>query len=358
MKKNQPKKIRVAIVGVGNCASSLVQGIHYYGKLFPKKTVGLMHHTVGPYTVGDIDFSCAFDINKTKVGEDLSKAIFSKPNCAIKVCQVPSLKVPVQRGKTLDGLGVVLKEVVKESAKTPVNVAKILRETKTDIVVNYLPTGSKKATEYYADEAIKAGCGFINCIPTDIATDRSFSEKFKKAGLPLIGDDIKSQVGATLMNRVLLKIIEDRGLKIIKSSQINYGGNTDFLNFVERSNSKKKSKIASLMSILSNPNQNLMLHIGMDFDPTRGDQKWAQIYVEAEGFTGVTTKINLKLEVEDSPNSAGVVVEAIRCMKLALDKKIGGVLLEPSAYLMKHAKKQMVDSQAKEALDRFIVENG
>lgn len=354
MKQKNKGKIRVALIGVGNCASSLVQGVYYYGHKATRESTGVMHRKIGPYDIQDIIFSCAFDVNSTKVSQDLSEAIFAKPNCAFKICDVPKLYVPVLKGKTLDGLTPSLREVIYESKEREVSVAKILQKTKTDVVVNYLPTGSDEATQFYAQEALKAGCGFINCIPTPIATNVSLRKKFEKARLPLIGDDIKSQVGATIVNRVLLKLCEDRGLKIIKNSQLNYGGNTDFLNFIDRAQAKERSKIQSLKGILSEKNKSAMIDASLHFDPTRGDQKLAQIHIEAEGFGKAITKIEVRLEVEDSPNSAGVVIDAIRCIKLAMDRKVGGVLKGPSAYFMKNSPLIVDDIIAKKETENFI----
>src|SRR5271170_6317678 len=326
-------KIRVALVGVGCCASSLVQGVQYYRNAEEDNFVpGLMHVRLGKYHVGDIEFSCAFDVDSNKVGKDLGEAIFTPINNTIKFSDVPALGVKVYRGHTHDGLGKYYREVVKESDEKPVDVARILKETKTDVLINYLPVGSEEAVRFYMTEAIKAGVGVVNCMPVFIASNPVWAKKFEQAGLPIVGDDIKAQVGATITHRVLAKLFSDRGVVLDRTSQLNFGGNMDFKNMLERERleSKKISKTGAVVSQL------------------------AHIRLEGREFGDVPVSIELKLEVWDSPNSAGVGIDAIRCCKLALDSKLGGQLEGPSAYFMKTPAVQYSDAEAHEMVEQFI----
>ncbi len=352
------KKIRVAIVGVGNCASSLVQGVEYYKDADENEFVpGLMHVNLGGYHVGDVEFAAAFEVDKNKVGKDLSEAIFAKPNNTIKFSDVPKLGVEVQRGMTHDGLGKYLSKVIEKHPSPTVDVAGILTERKVDLVVNYLPVGSEFATKWYVEQAIEAGCGFINCIPVFIARERRWQKIFEKHKLPIIGDDIKSQVGATIVHRVLTSLFRDRGVRLDRTSQLNVGGNTDFLNMLERERleSKKISKTQAVTSMLDYDMKEENVHIGpSDYVAWLTDRKWAYIRMEGTTFGDVPLNLELKLEVWDSPNSAGVVIDAIRCAKLAKDRKIGGALKAPSAYFMKSPPKQYPDDVAREMVEKFI----
>ncbi|HYY44416.1 MAG TPA: inositol-3-phosphate synthase [Actinomycetota bacterium] len=352
-------KVRVGIVGVGNCASSLVQGVEYYAKALPEEKVpGLMHIDLGGYHISDIEFSCAFDVDAGKVGLDLADAIWAEPNNTIKFSDVPTTGVKVQRGHTYDGLGLYYRDEVVESALPPVDVAKVLRDTGTDVLINYLPVGSEQAARFYAEQALEAGAGFINCMPVFIATDDQWAKRFTERGVPIIGDDIKSQVGATISHRVLTRLFEDRGVTIDHTYQLNFGGNMDFKNMLERDRlkSKKISKTQAVTSQIMNhaidPDD---VHIGpSDHVPWLKDRKWAYIRIEGREFGDVPINVELKLEVWDSPNSAGVVIDAVRCIKLAQDRGIGGPLLEPSAYFMKSPPVQYLDSEAHELVERFI----
>ena len=348
-------KIRAAIVGVGNCASSLVQGVEYYKK--NSNSAGIMHWDIGGYKVSDIEFSAAFDIDKNKVGKGLSEAIFEKPNCTIKLADVPETGVKVMRGMTHDGLGKYLSQVIEKDSSPTVDVAEVLKKTETDIVVNYLPVGSEFATKWYVEKALEAGCGFVNCIPVFIARERRWQEQFEKRNLPIIGDDIKSQVGATIVHRVLSNLFRDRGVRLDRTMQLNVGGNTDFLNMLERERleSKKISKTNAVTSQLDYDIGKDNVHIGpSDHVPWLADRKWAYIRLEGSSFASVPLNIELKLEVWDSPNSAGIVVDAIRCIKLAMDRSTGGALTSPSAYFMKSPPQQFSDSAARQMLEEFI----
>jgi len=351
-------KIRVAIIGAGNCASSLVQGVEFYKNARESEFVpGLMHVNLGGYHVRDIKFTAAFDIDKRKVGKDLSEAVFTEPNNTIKFCDVPNLGVPVQRGMTHDGLGKYLSKVIEKHPSATVDVASVLKETKTDIVINYLPVGSEFATKWYVEQVLEAGCAFINCIPVFIAREKRWQEVFEKHGLPIIGDDIKSQVGATILHRVLTQLFKDRGVKLERTMQLNIGGNTDFLNMLERERleSKKISKTGAVTSVLDYSMKPENVHIGpSDHVAWLKDRKWAYIRLEGTGFGNAPLNIEAKLEVWDSPNSAGVVIDAIRCAKLALDRKISGALKSPSAYFMKSPPEQREDNIAKEMVEEFI----
>lgn len=350
------EKIRVAIVGVGNCASSLVQGVEYYTKN-NDNSVGLMHTDLGGYSVGDIEFSAAFDVDKNKVGKDLGAAIFEKPNCTIKFSDVPALNVPVMKGMTHDGLGKYLSQTIEKDPSPTVDIVEVLKDTETDVVVNYLPVGSEFATKWYVEKALEAGCGFVNCIPVFIARERRWQEQFEKRKLPIIGDDIKSQVGATIVHRVLANLFKDRGVKLEKTMQLNVGGNSDFLNMLERERleSKKISKTNAVTSQLDYQIAPENVHIGpSDYVPWLTDRKWAYIRLEGSSFANIPLNIELKLEVWDSPNSAGVVIDAIRCIKLAMDRGISGALTSPSAYLMKSPPQQFTDDAAKQMVEEFI----
>ena len=351
-------KIRVAIVGVGNCASSLVQGVDYYAKArVEEKVPGLMHVNLGPYHVSDVEFSAAFDVDANKVGLDLSEAIWVEPNNTIKFADVPPIGVTVMRGHTYDGLGRYYRDVVVESELPPVDVAQVLRDTGTDVLVSYLPVGSEKAARFYAEQALEAGVAFVNCMPVFIASDEDWAARFATRKIPLIGDDIKSQVGATISHRVLSKLFEDRGLIIDHTYQLNFGGNMDFRNMLERDRlqSKKISKTQSVTSQISNGINPEDIHIGpSDHVPWLKDRKWAYIRIEGREFGDIPVSMELKLEVWDSPNSAGVVIDAIRCAKLALDRGIGGPLLAPSAYFMKSPPVQHTDAEARDLVEAFI----
>jgi myo-inositol-1-phosphate synthase len=351
-------KVQVGIVGVGNCASSLVQGVEYYAKARPdEKVPGLMHVNLGPYHVSDIEFTCAFDVDSGKVGLDLADAIWVEPNNTVKFADVPRTNVTVQRGHTYDGLGQYYRDTVTESERPPVDVAKVLRDTKTDVLINYLPVGSEQAARFYAEQALDARVAFVNCMPVFIATSGEWAKRFTTKGVPIIGDDIKSQVGATISHRVLSKLFEDRGVLIDHTYQLNFGGNMDFMNMLERERlqSKKISKTQSVTSQISNGIDADDIHIGpSDHVPWLRDRKWAYIRIEGREFGDVPVNMELKLEVWDSPNSAGVVIDAVRCAKLALDRGIGGPLLAPSAYFMKSPPVQHADSEASELLEAFI----
>jgi myo-inositol-1-phosphate synthase len=352
------KKVRVAIVGVGNCASSLVQGVHYYREADPSKEVpGLMHVQLGDYHVGDIEFSAAFDIDRNKVGKDLGEAIYCKPNNTYRFADVPRLGVPVSRGMTHDGLGAYLSQVIQKAPGSTDDIVGILRDTHTDVVVSYLPVGSEEATKWYVEQVLTAGCAFVNCIPVFIAREPYWQRRFADRGLPIIGDDIKSQVGATITHRVLTRLFEDRGVKLERTYQLNFGGNTDFLNMLERSRleSKKISKTNAVTSQLDLPIEPEKVHVGpSDHVPWLEDRKWCYIRMEGTTFGDVPLNLELKLEVWDSPNSAGVVIDAVRCAKIALERKLSGALVGPSAYFMKSPPKQFTDDQARQLVADFI----
>jgi myo-inositol-1-phosphate synthase len=351
-------KVKVAIVGVGNCASSLVQGVEYYKNAKKDDFVpGLMHVNLGGYHIKDIEFVAAFDIDRNKVGKDLSNAIFTKPNNTIKFSDVPNLDVEVQRGMTHDGLGKYLSEIIEKAPGPSVDVAGVLKETKADVVINYLPVGSEFATKWYVEKALEAGCGFVNCIPVFIAKEAWWREMFANHNLPIIGDDIKSQVGATIVHRVLANLYKDRGVRLLRTSQLNVGGNTDFLNMLERERleSKKISKTNAVTSQLPYDMGGDNVHIGpSDYVAWLTDRKWAYIRLEGQSFGDVPLNVELKLEVWDSPNSAGVVIDALRCTKLALDRGIGGALEAPSSYFMKSPPVQYPDTDARDSVEEFI----
>ena len=354
-------KVRVAIIGVGNCANSLVQGVEYYQDASPDEFVpGLMHVDLGGYHVRDIEFTAAFDVAAEKVGKDLGDAIWAHPNDTIKFAEVPKTGVTVSRGMTHDGLGKYLSEVVEKAPGDTDDVAGILRETGTDVVVNYLPVGSEEATKWYAEQILQAGCAMVNCMPVFIAKGGHFQKRFEDAGLPIIGDDIKSQVGATITHRLLTTLFRDRGVRLDKTMQLNVGGNSDFLNMLERERleSKKISKTTAVTSMLDYDLGAENVHVGpSDYVPWLTDRKWAYIRMEGSSFGDVPLNVELKLEVWDSPNSAGIVIDAVRLAKLALDNGIGGALEGPSAYLMKSPPKQLRDDEAHAAVEQFIKKN-
>jgi len=350
--------VRVAIVGVGNCASSLVQGVEYYRQAPEHQFIpGLMHPRLGPYHVGDIEFSAAFDIDARKVGLDLGEAIFQAPNNTVRFAKVGALGVPVQRGMTHDGLGQYLSQVITKAPGSTADIAGILRETRTNVVVNFLPVGSEMATKWYVEQVLEAGCAFVNCIPVFIAREAYWRRRFEERGLPVIGDDVKSQLGATIVHRVLTKLFMDRGVRLERTSQLNFGGNTDFYNMLERERlaSKKISKTDAVRSQLGHELPTDAVHIGpSDYVPWLEDRKWAHIRLEGLGFGDQPINVELKLEVWDSPNSAGVVIDAIRLCRIALDRGLKGALLAPSAYLMKSPPEQWADDAARARLERFI----
>ena len=351
-------KVRVAIIGVGNCASSFIQGVHYYRNAKADEFVpGLMHVNLGGYHISDIEFTCAFDIDKTKVGKDLSQAIDGGKNCTVKFAEVPEMGVKVYRGMTHDGLGKYLSAVIEKAPGPTADVIGILKDTKTDVVVSYLPVGSEMATKWYVEQILEAGCGFVNCIPVFIAREKYWQQRFEERGLPVIGDDIKSQVGATIVHRVLTRLMRERGVKLERTSQLNVGGNTDFLNMLERERleSKKISKTNSVTSQLDYDMGKRNIHIGpSDYVEWLDDRKWAYIRMEGRTFGDVPLNIELKLEVVDSPNSAGIVIDAVRCAKLALDRGVSGALYEPASYFMKSPPIQYSDDEARQKTEAFI----
>ena len=355
-------KVRLAIVGVGNCASALVQGLEYYKEADTDDAVpGLMHVDLGGYHIRDLEVVAAFDVDSKKVGKDVAEAILSEPNNTIRFAEVPHLGISVQRGPTLDSLGRYYRETIDESDAPPVDVAQALRSAEADVLISYLPVGSEEAAKHYAQAAIDAGVAFVNCLPVFIASDKTWAAKFVAAGVPIIGDDIKSQVGATIVHRVLTKLFEDRGVKLNRTYQLNFGGNMDFMNMLERERlvSKKKSKTQSVQSQLRKPLDKQNIHIGpSDHVPWLEDRKWAQIRLEGQAFGDVPLSVELKLEVWDSPNSAGIVIDAVRCAKLALDRGVAGPLIGPSAYFMKSPPVQFSDEAAREMVEGFIIGNG
>jgi myo-inositol-1-phosphate synthase len=355
------RKVRVAIVGVGNCASSFVQGIQYYREADPAEQVpGLMHVDLGGYHVRDIEFTAAFDIDSDKVGKDLSEAIFAGQNNTIRFSDVPRLGVPVHRGMTHDGLGKYLKQKIDKASGETDDIVGILQETNTDVLVCYLPVGSELATKWYVEQALEAGVGFVNCLPVFIAREDYWNKRFLKAGLPIIGDDIKSQVGATIVHRQLARLFQERGVQLERTSQLNVGGNMDFYNMLERERleSKKISKTRAVTSILDHELEEGNVYIGpSDYVEWLGDRKWAHIRLEGRSFGDVPLNIEMKLEVWDSPNSAGIVIDAVRIIKLALNHGIAGQLDGPSSYLMKSPHTQRPDPIARDMTDEFIREH-
>jgi len=351
-------KINVAIIGVGNCASSLVQGVCYYKNAKDTDFVpGLMHVNLGGYHISDINFVAAFDIDKNKVGKDIAKAIFVPPNNTFKFCDVPTTGVRVDRGMTHDGLGKYLSQLITKAPGQTADIVRTLRETKTDVVISYLPVGSEEATKWYVEQVLKAGCGFINCMPVFIARESYWQNRFAERGLPVIGDDIKSQVGATITHRILTKLFRDRGVKLERTYQLNFGGNTDFYNMLERERleSKKISKTNAVTSQLDYDIGSDNIHVGpSDYVPWLADRKFCYIKMEGRTFGDVPLNLELKMEVWDSPNSAGVVVDAIRCCKLALDRGLSGTIVAPAAYFMKSPPIQYSDEAARSKTEAFI----
>ena len=352
------KKVRVAIIGVGNCASSLVQGVHYYRNAKPTDQVpGLMHVDLGGYHIRDIEFSAAFDVVKGKVGEDLSRAIWAYPNNTIKFADVPRLGVKVHRGMTHDGLGKYLSEKVEKASGPTDDIVGILKKTKTDVVVSYLPVGAEMATKWYVEQVLEARCAFVNCIPVFIASSDYWGARFAEHGLPIIGDDIKSQVGATIAHRVLTSLFNDRGVRLDRTYQLNFGGNMDFYNMLERERleSKKISKTGAVTSQLPYKLDPDNVHVGpSDYVPWLTDRKWCYIRMEGTTFGDVPLNVECKLEVWDSPNSAGVVIDAVRCAKLALDRGLAGPVIAPSSYFMKTPPMQFKDEVARQMTEDFI----
>ncbi|MBI4267001.1 MAG: inositol-3-phosphate synthase [Chloroflexi bacterium] len=355
-------KINVAIIGVGNCACALVQGVHYYRKAKESEFVpGLMHVNLGGYHVSDINFVAAFDIDKNKVGKDLSEAIFTPPNNTFKFCDVPTTGVKVQRGMTHDGLGKYLSQVIQKAPGPTADIVKILRETKTHIVLNYLPVGSEEATKWYIEQVLAAGCGLINCIPVFIAREKYWQQRFEEKGLPVIGDDVKSQVGATIVHRVLTRLFRERGVRLERTYQLNFGGDMDFYNMLERERleSKKISKTNSVTSQLDYDMGADNIHVGpSDYVPWLTGRKFCHIRMEGRTFGDVPLDLELKLEVWDSPNSGGVIIDGIRCMKLALDRGAKGALVGPAAYFMKSPPVQYSDDEARRMVEEFITPPG
>ncbi len=352
------KKIRVAIIGVGNCASSLVQGVYYYRNAKRgEKIPGIMHVDLGGYHLGDLEFVAAFDVDKNKVGKDIADAIYAKPNNTYRFADVPKTGVKVSRGMTLDGIGKYLSKVVQKAPGETDDIVGILKERQVDVVVSYLPVGSEDATRWYVEQILQAGCAMVNCIPVFIGREARWQKRFAAAKLPIIGDDIKSQVGATITHRVLTRLFMDRGVRLDRTYQLNFGGNTDFLNMLERERleSKKISKTNAVTSMLDYPMPADNVHVGpSDYVPWLLDRKWCYIRMEGTTFGDVPLNAEVKLEVWDSPNSAGVVIDAIRCCKLGLDRGLGGTLVAPSAYFMKSPPLQIPDDKAREGVEAFI----
>jgi myo-inositol-1-phosphate synthase len=350
--------VRVAIVGVGNCASSLVQGVEYYKDASPDARVpGLMHVRFGDYHVGDIEFVAAFDVDAKKVGRDLSEAIVASENNTIKICDVPPSGITVRRGPTHDGLGEYYTEIIQESDETPVDVVQVLKDTRADVLVSYLPVGSEVADRFYAQCAIDAGVAFVNALPVFIASDPVWAKKFADAGVPIVGDDIKSQVGATITHRVMAKLFEDRGVELLRTYQLNFGGNMDFMNMLERKRlqSKKISKTQSVTSQIPHEMARADVHIGpSDHVPWLDDRKWAYVRLEGRSFGDTPLNLEYKLEVWDSPNSAGVIIDAVRAAKIAKDRGIGGPILSASSYFMKSPPVQAGDDEARDSVEKFI----
>ncbi len=356
------QKIRVAIIGVGNCASALVQGVHFYRNAPEDAFIpGLMHARLGPYHVSDIEFTAAFDIDREKVGKDLAEAIFSGPNNTYRFAEVPKTGVTVARGMTHDGLGKYLSQVITKAPGPTADIVGILKETKTDVVVNFLPVGSEMATKWYVEQVLEAGCAFVNGIPVFIAREPYWQKRFADRGLPVIGDDVKSQVGATILHRMLARLFTDRGVRIDRTYQLNFGGNTDFLNMLERERleSKKISKTNAVTSQIPYPLDAHNVHVGpSDYVPWLEDRKWCHIRMEGTTFGNVPLNLELKLEVWDSPNSAGVIIDAVRTAKLALERRLGGAIVEPSAYFMKSPPVQIPDDEALNRLEAYIRDEG
>ncbi|WP_326826585.1 inositol-3-phosphate synthase [Streptosporangium sp. NBC_01639] len=350
--------VRVAIVGVGNCATSLVQGVHYYRDADPGARVpGLMHVKFGDYHVGDVEFVAAFDVDAKKVGRDLSEAIVASENNTIKICDVPPVGVTVQRGHTFDGLGEFYREMIEESDEAPVDVVQVLKDARVDVLVSYLPVGSEEADRFYAQCAIDAKVAFVNALPVFIASNPEWAQKFTDAGVPIIGDDIKSQVGATITHRVMAKLFEDRGVELLRTYQLNFGGNMDFMNMLERKRlqSKKISKTQSVTSQIPHEMGKADVHIGpSDHVPWLDDRKWAYVRLEGKSFGDTPLNLEYKLEVWDSPNSAGIIIDAVRAAKIALDRGIAGPILSASSYFMKSPPEQYSDDEAREYVEKYI----
>jgi myo-inositol-1-phosphate synthase len=359
--KKPSGKVRVAIVGAGNCASALVQGVHYYRDAKPREFVpGLMHVDLGGYHISDIEFTAAFDVDADKVGRDLGEAIFRGQNNTVKFSDVPKLNVPVHRGMTHDGIGKYLSKVITKAPGETADVVKILQETGTDVVVSYLPVGSEEATKWYVEQVLSAGCAFVNCVPVFIAREPYWRRRFEEKGLPIVGDDIKSQVGATIVHRQLTRLFRERGVRLERTHQLNVGGNTDFMNMLERERleSKKISKTNAVTSVLDYDIGARNVHIGpSDYVEWLDDRKWAYIRMEGRSFGDVPLNIEMKLEVVDSPNSAGIVIDAVRCAKLGLDNGLAGALEWPSAYFMKSPPVQHPDDECRDEVERFIASN-
>ncbi len=352
------RRVRVGVVGVGNCASSLIQGLTYYRDADPDAEIpGLMHVDLGGYRVSDVEISCAFDIATGKVGRDVAQAIHADPNNTFRFAEVGETGIVVQRGPTLDGLGKYLRDEITESDAEPVDVAAALERSRTDVLVSYLPVGSEQAARWYAEQALAAGCAFVNCMPVFLASNTEWSKRFEARGLPIIGDDIKSQVGATIVHRVLTNLFKERGVRLDRTYQLNFGGNADFKNMLERERlqSKKISKTQAVMSQLDAPLEADNVHVGpSDFVPFLTDRKFCHIRMEGTTFGGLPLLAEIKLEVWDSPNSAGVVIDAVRCAKLALDRRISGALIGPSSYFMKSPPHQFSDAEARQRTLDFI----
>lgn len=355
---SENKKVRVGIIGIGNCASALIQGVEFYKQAKDDERVpGLMHVNLGGYHISDIEFSAAFDVVDNKVGKDLSEAMLAFPNNTYRFAEVPHLDVPVHRGMTHDGLGKYLKEIVKKAPGPTDDIIKILNETETDVVVNFLPVGSEMATKWYVEQVLEAGCGFVNAIPVFIASSEYWSKRFIEQGLPVIGDDIKSQVGATILHRVLASLFVDRGVRLDHTYQLNFGGNTDFMNMLERERleSKKISKTGAVTSMLPYELAKEDIHVGpSDYVPWLTDRKFCHIKMEGTTFGNVPLNLEAKLEVWDSPNSAGVIIDAVRCCKIGMERGLAGPLLAPSAYFMKTPPEQYQDSVARDKTEAFI----
>ena len=353
-------KVKVAIIGVGNCASSFVQGIHNYVEIPDGEVVpGLMHTKIGDYRIEDIEVVAAFDIDENKVGKDLSEAIFTQPNNTLKFAEVPHTGVKVERGMTHDSIGKYVSHLVKKSDDSTADISGILREREVDVVINYLPVGSEQATKWYVEQILNARCGMVNCIPVFLAREEYWRNRFEERGVPIIGDDIKSQLGATITHRVLTRLFEDRGVKLDNAYQLNFGGNTDFLNMLERERltSKKISKTGAVTSQLDEPIDPDNMHVGpSDHVPWLQDRKWCYIRMEGTVFGGAPINLELKLEVWDSPNSAGVVVDAVRCAKVAMDRGLSGAVYGPSAYFMKSPPQQYTDDAARDMVEAFIAD--
>ncbi len=361
MVKGKNRKVRVAIIGVGNCASSFVQGVHFYQDAPVDVPIpGLMHSVLGGYHVGDTEIVAAFDIDKNKVGKDLAEAIYTQPNNTYRFADVPKTGVRVHRGMTHDGLGKYLSQVIEKASGPTDDVVGILKATGAEVVINYLPVGSEEATKWYVEQVLDAGCALVNCIPVFIAREQYWQKRFEERGLPIIGDDIKSQVGATITHRVLTRLFADRGVRLDRTYQLNFGGNTDFLNMLERERleSKKISKTNAVTSMLDYPLPAEDVHVGpSDYVPWLTDRKWCYIRMEGTTFGNVPLNLELKLEVWDSPNSAGVVIDAVRCAKIGMDRGLKGALVAPSSYFMKSPPQQFPDDQARQRVEAFIAES-